>query len=123
MDKGEDIDPQKESGDTALIYASERGHKETVNLLLDKGADIDHQNESGDTALLRAYKRDHKETVNLLLDSQEPEYFMEIQKLPPQVQEEIIRRLEEKAQLEGTTPLALASKAANLGLVELLIHQ
>jgi ankyrin repeat protein len=51
--------------DLALRYASEKGHIETVKLLLDHGADVHVDN---DRALRCASDNGHTETVKVLLD-------------------------------------------------------
>ena len=54
-------------GSSALMYASYRGHTETVRLLLNYGADVNKQRTTdGYTALMFA-SRGHTETVHLLL--------------------------------------------------------
>jgi ankyrin repeat protein len=54
-------------GSTALIFASEHGHKEVVQLLLSKGAKVNAKTDWGDTALLNASAYGHKEVVQMLL--------------------------------------------------------
>ncbi|XP_065908972.1 ankyrin repeat domain-containing protein 39-like [Dysidea avara] len=56
-------------GDTALHYASDRGHLEVVNTLLSSGANILATNYYGWTALHCASDRGHLEVVNTLLSS------------------------------------------------------
>ncbi|KAH8654691.1 ankyrin repeat-containing domain protein [Ilyonectria robusta] len=53
---------------TALQAASERGHKEVVEMLLDKGADVNIEGGAYGTALQAASARGHKEIVEMLLD-------------------------------------------------------
>jgi hypothetical protein len=52
-------------GDTALIAATNKGHKDEVELLLNKGAKIEAKNKSGNTA---AAGTGQAEVVTLLLD-------------------------------------------------------
>lgn len=63
LDKGADVHA---SNDTALIWASERGHAEVVKLLLDAGADV---HVSNDVALIWASENGHEKVVKLLLDA------------------------------------------------------
>ncbi|KAA0153563.1 hypothetical protein FNF29_02952 [Cafeteria roenbergensis] len=70
LDAGAPVDWNNaaEYGSTALVLAAERGHKDTVELLLDRGADIEVKDRYGSTALVLAAERGHKDTVELLLD-------------------------------------------------------
>ena len=51
---------------TALYYAAEKGHTETVELLLHRGAAIEATTQLGNTALICAAWNGHTETVALL---------------------------------------------------------
>lgn len=60
-------------GGIALIPASEKGHPETVRMLLEAGSDVNHVNNLGWTALLEAVILSdggpvHQEIVGLLID-------------------------------------------------------
>jgi hypothetical protein len=47
--------------------ASERGHKEIVQMLLqDKNINVNQQDENGQTALMRASEKGHEEIVQML---------------------------------------------------------
>ena len=46
------IDKQNNKGYSALMWASEYGHKEVAELLLDKGAQVDLPSSNGSTAML-----------------------------------------------------------------------
>ncbi len=120
---GADINAQNNYGYTALIVASRYGHKDIVKLLLQGGANINAKDNIGYTALKWASMIGHEDIVKLLLDSQNPENFYEFDKLPPEVQEDIIRRLEIDAEKEGKSPITLASEASNLDLVRYLIER
>lgn len=54
-------------GMTALIFASQIGFYEAVELLLDKGAMVDLEAETGETGLIGASKNGHHTIVQLLL--------------------------------------------------------
>jgi serine/threonine-protein phosphatase 6 regulatory ankyrin repeat subunit B len=60
------VNAKRNDGRTALMIASERGHKEVVKLLLEKGADVNAKNKEGMTALKYASENGHKEIVELL---------------------------------------------------------
>lgn len=68
------LDDTNRYGGTALIPAADRGHVETVRILLATGIDIDHVNRLGWTALLEAVILGdggpaHREIVSLLLEA------------------------------------------------------
>ena len=70
LDLGADVNAQSENnGYTPLIWASSRGHTETVRLLLEAGADVNLTANDGQTALMRAADYGHAEVVELLLKS------------------------------------------------------
>ena len=52
---------------TALMWASDRGHKEIAEFLINSGANVDAKNKYGYTALMMASVNDRKEMVELLL--------------------------------------------------------
>lgn len=52
---------------TALMWASDRGHKDIADYLLSNGANVDAKNKYGYTALMMAAVNDKKEMVELLL--------------------------------------------------------
>ena len=54
---------------TALILAADKGHSETVKVLLDNGAEPNQATKNGDTALIRASFGRHSEAVKVLLDN------------------------------------------------------
>ena len=59
---------QDNEGRTALMWASSRGHKEIVKLLLKYNANVDIQDSDEWTALMWASLGGHKEIVKLLLE-------------------------------------------------------
>ena len=61
------VDARTYYNDTALIYASENGHIEIVEVLLDNGADVNAYNNYGNTALMMASENGHIEIVEMLL--------------------------------------------------------
>jgi len=69
LDDGQDVnatDPKY--GATALIYAAQQGHTDTVKLLLDHHADIDAESKLRQNALQQAAFDGHMDTVKLLLE-------------------------------------------------------
>ena len=56
-----------ETGNTALIYAAENGHREIVESLLKAGSKINIQSLSGNTALMRAAAKGHDKVVQILI--------------------------------------------------------
>ena len=55
-------------GWTALMWASRKGHKDIIEiLLLNEETNINQQDKDGKTALMNAASRGHKEIVDLLL--------------------------------------------------------
>jgi ankyrin repeat protein len=69
ISKGADVNANNNDGGriTALIVATEEGHKEVVRLLLANGADINVKDKNGETALMLASYYGRKEIVKLLL--------------------------------------------------------
>lgn len=69
-----DLKKTNRYGGIALIPAAEKGHPETVRMLLAAGSDVDHVNDLGWTALLEAVILSnggpvHQEIVGLLVDA------------------------------------------------------
>ena len=56
------------TGATALMQASQNGHKEVVIALLNKDANVNMRAENGTTALMLASKNGHAEIVHILMD-------------------------------------------------------
>lgn len=51
----------------SVVYSSDNGNLESVNLLLDSGADVDIQDVNGWTSLHKACEKGNLELVGLLL--------------------------------------------------------
>jgi ankyrin repeat protein len=60
------VNAKNKDGRTALMFASERGHKEVVKLLIEKGAGVNVKDKYGWTALKYASENGHQEIVELL---------------------------------------------------------
>lgn len=54
--KGAEVNAKGADGVTALILASQNGHKEAVQALLDKGAEVNAKRTDGGTALILAFQ-------------------------------------------------------------------
>ena len=68
LKKGAEVNHSKcDSGDTALILASQSGHCKVVGLLLDHKADVNQANNYGGTALYLASFNGYVEVVELLI--------------------------------------------------------
>ena len=63
---GADKDKAGEDGSTALMWASQKGHLEVVQLLCEAGADKDNANQEGATALMFAPTHGHLDVARLL---------------------------------------------------------
>jgi ankyrin repeat protein len=95
---------EKNTGDLALLYASEYGFTEIVSLLLGlEVIDINAQNEDGNTALLCASRNGYTEIASLLLKK---------------------KKININAQTPGLldTPLIIAARQGNIELVRLLLE-
>ncbi|MDR3629355.1 MAG: ankyrin repeat domain-containing protein [Desulfocapsaceae bacterium] len=66
--EGVDVNAKTRFSETALILASQNGHKYIVEMLLNRGADVNAQELGGDTALIMASRCGHKDIVEMLLD-------------------------------------------------------
>ena len=60
---------QTSLGETALMFAIEKGHNEIARLLIENGADIDAQDKYQRTALMRASARGNTDMVALLVEN------------------------------------------------------
>ena len=64
-----DVNACDEDGDTALMWAVFKGHKDVVKVLLEAGADVNASNKNGDTALMWAVFKGHKDVVKVLYEA------------------------------------------------------
>ena len=69
LSKGADVDSRLDTGQTALLLASEKGQIATVEVLLRHGADMHGNNNEGFSALLLASYHGHTTIVRMLLDA------------------------------------------------------
>ncbi|XP_014072017.1 ankyrin repeat domain-containing protein 29 isoform X2 [Salmo salar] len=65
--QGTDINLQRETGSTALFFASQQGHNEVVKLLFEFGGSTEFQTKDGGTALSAACQYGHSKVVDTLL--------------------------------------------------------
>ena len=68
LDNGAKVDEQDESGETALMWASERGNLDIDAVLLDKNASIDKESPTRSTALMFASRFGRLGIVVLLVE-------------------------------------------------------
>ncbi len=66
LDKGADVNAKASNGGTALMVASQNGHKVVVQSLLSKGAEVKAKTKDGRTASMIASQNGHKEIKELL---------------------------------------------------------
>ncbi len=100
VNDGVDIDfKHSDTGKTALILASERGHTEVVKFLINSGATVDSKDNSGVTALMIASINGHTEIVKLLIE----------------LEADVNARSD-----DGDTALRLASEKKHTEIVEIL---
>jgi ankyrin repeat protein len=69
LEKGADLEAKDDTGQTPLSVASEKGHKDVVQLLLAAGqVDVDSKDKNGQTPLWMAARNGHEGIVQLLLE-------------------------------------------------------
>jgi ankyrin repeat protein len=135
--KGIDVNQQDEDGYTALIWASERGHKEIVQMLLQhKNIDLNQKGEYGKTALMLASINGHKEIVEMLLQNKYIQINQQDKNGNPALMCASIRGHKEIVQMllqnkniqvnqqdkDGDTALMLASREGHKEIVQLLLQ-
>ena len=63
---GADVNAKNNNGETALMWASYKGHAEVVEALLAARADVNAKTDDGETALMLASDMGHADVVKLL---------------------------------------------------------
>jgi ankyrin repeat protein len=103
LGEGRDVNEADESGWTALMYASQKGHVEVVRLLLAReGVEVNKTEQDGATALMVASDCGHVDVVRLLLSREGVEV--------------------NKTTQNGATALMFASHQGRVEVVRLLLR-
>ena len=66
IDRGADVNATNEDGNTALIYASKKGHTEIARILIEEGVDVNATDNDGFEALQFALIFEHQEIADLI---------------------------------------------------------
>nr|XP_022290511.1 uncharacterized protein LOC111102144 isoform X2 [Crassostrea virginica]XP_022290519.1 uncharacterized protein LOC111102144 isoform X2 [Crassostrea virginica] len=98
------VDFPNKKQDTALLWATKCGHKETANYLLEMGADPNKGNDKGSTAFYWAIRYEHTDLVRLFLKN---------------VHQQVDIHKERKLGL--VAPIVLASAYGNYEIVKMLL--
>jgi hypothetical protein len=106
LEKGIDVNQQDKNGEFALMWASYKGLKEIVQMLLqDKNIEINQEAKDGATALMMASQKGRKDIVEMLLQDKRIE-------------------INQQDKWEGNTALMLASERGHKEIVHMLLqHQ
>ena len=124
---------------TPLMYASRRGHAETVAELIRLGASVNLRSARGDTAIVEAVREGHASVVHVLLKhadvkTNDPQIWsydrtvlmVAVTKTNTEILDALLARKDlevNQADLEGLTALHLASYSGNIDAVRnLLAH-
>ena len=68
LEKGAKVNAKDWYGQTSLICAAVKGHKDVVKLLLANGADVNARTRKGFTALSLATEQGHHQVADLIID-------------------------------------------------------
>uniref|UniRef100_A0A0G4H701 Uncharacterized protein n=1 Tax=Chromera velia CCMP2878 TaxID=1169474 RepID=A0A0G4H701_9ALVE len=134
------VDMQDKHGNTALMWASLHGHKDTARLLVDGKANVDMQNSDGKTALMWASLNGHMDIVRLLLDAKSnmsiedqqgnSALMLAVKNEDVEMVECLLARPGSASQnvvnvpdSQGQTPLIHAAARGHIRLVELLLRR
>jgi len=69
LEKGADVNLERNNGVTPAYIASQKGHADVLALLLEKGADVNLARNDGTTPLIFASINGHIDVVRVLLKS------------------------------------------------------
>ena len=104
LEKGADLEAKDDTGQTPLSMASEKGHKDVVQLLLATGqVDVDSKDKNGQTPLSMAAESGYESVVQLLLESGQVDV--------------------DSKDKNGQTPLWMAARNGYEGVVQLLLER
>jgi ankyrin repeat protein len=138
LENGIDVNQQDDKGETALMWASKKGHKEIVQMLLQhENIQKNKQNYYGHTALFLASRQGNKEIVEIFLQeknieiNQRDKTFGEtaLMKASQVGHKEIVQMLLQHERIEinlqnenGYTALMWASRNGHKEIVEMLLQ-
>ncbi len=109
------VDPRNEDGQTPLMYACFRGHRDVVRFLLYVGAESSSASELGLTCAHAAAQEGHLEVLETLLEAEEKKAGNERGGADPR------RTMSWSTTKEGHTPLHLAASSGNVDCLKRLI--
>ncbi len=133
IEQGVNINANDDDGNTAILFAAEKGRIDVVNYLIEQGAYINYEN-TGITACHLAANKGHLEVVKLLIEkgalvnAETHEGMNALQFAAMEGHTEVINYLinhganVNASDTEGNTPLSLAVEAGHFEMVKLLIR-
>jgi len=115
LEKGADVNEADIDGMTALMMASENGHKDVVEILLkEEGINVNLWNNEGETALILASEYGHTEIVKMLLNAGAHVNMVE-------EDDENMMDVEEDEDQDAKTALMMASEFGHTEIVKILL--
>ncbi|MHC1702632.1 MAG: ankyrin repeat domain-containing protein [Tenuifilaceae bacterium] len=124
LDKGADVNAKTQYGATALMFATDKGHPEAVNILLEKGANPNIKDSFyGSTAFLWSFNKGNAEIIkNMInhgadLSTEEPLIYAVYSDLP-----EIAKLLIEKGAIGADKALITAIRVGSPSLASQILQ-
>jgi len=115
LEKGTDVNDADIDGMTALMMASENGHKDVVEILLkEEGINVNLWNNEGETALILASEYGHTEIVKMLLNAGAHVNMVE-------ENDENMMDMDEDEDQDAKTALMMASEFGHTEIVKILL--